>query len=236
MLPSPLVAEIVSASGADWLCIDLQHGLIGDEVMRLMVQAAAIRGTPVVVRVPWNEPATIMRALDAGADGVIIPMVNTGEDARAAAAATRFPPRGIRSWGPLRPAMAHPGFTTDLGNELAVCIVMVETVEAVENLDEILDAPEVNGVFLGPRDLAISVTASAGGADISDRLSEMMALVADGCRRRGLVAATFCETTDEVERAQGMGYTLLGLRPDAVLLGDGMRQQLAAARALTAGE
>src|SRR5262245_24856977 len=86
VIPSAFATEVVSASGCDWLCIDTQHGLIDDGAMRVMVQAAAIRATPVAVRVPWNEPASIMRALDAGADGIIVPMVNTPDDARRAVA------------------------------------------------------------------------------------------------------------------------------------------------------
>lgn len=81
MIPGAFAAEIVSASGCDWICIDQQHGLIDDAAMRVMVQATAIRRTPTLVRVPWDEPAPIMRALDAGADGVIVPMVNSAEDA-----------------------------------------------------------------------------------------------------------------------------------------------------------
>src|SRR5206468_11043085 len=84
MIPSAFAAEVQSAAGCDWLCVDLQHGLMDEEEMRLMVQAAAIRGTPVVVRVPWNEPGAIMRALDAGAEGVLVPMVNTAEEAAMA--------------------------------------------------------------------------------------------------------------------------------------------------------
>ena len=96
--PEPFVVEIVSASGCDWLCIDQQHGLIDDAAMRVMVQAAAIRRTPTVVRVPWNEPASIMRALDAGADGVIVPMVNTQKEAEQAACTdAHYPPIGYRS-------------------------------------------------------------------------------------------------------------------------------------------
>src|SRR5205814_2028442 len=94
MISSPFAAEIMSAAGCDWLCIDLQHGLIDEAAMRGMVQAAAIRDTPVLVRVPWNEPGAIMRALDAGAEGVIVPMVNTVAEARSAAGASRYPPLG----------------------------------------------------------------------------------------------------------------------------------------------
>jgi 4-hydroxy-2-oxoheptanedioate aldolase len=231
MLPDPLSAEILSASGADWICIDLQHGLIGDEAMRLMVAAAAIRKTPVIVRAPWNEPSSIMRALDAGADGVIVPMVNTEADACAAAAATRFPPLGNRSWGPLRPAMTHAGFSPVLGNDLAICLVMVETAEAVENLDAIAGAPGVDGVFVGPKDLSISLTGEVGGPFSSARSAEVVGLVAEACRSRGLIAGTICDTAEEMRRCQELGYSLISVPPDAVLLGAAMRAELEAARA-----
>ena len=119
MIPSAFGAEIVSASGCDWVCIDQQHGLIDDGDMRLMVQATAIRRTPTVVRVPWNEPGAIMRALDAGADGVIIPMVNSKEEAERAAFATRYPPGGYRSWGALRSGMARRDFSPASANTRA---------------------------------------------------------------------------------------------------------------------
>lgn len=235
MMASALAAEVISRSGADWLCIDLQHGLIDESEMRALVVAAQLRATPVLVRVPWNEPSVIMRSLDAGADGVIVPMVNSGPEAAAAAAATRFPPDGTRSWGPLRPAMRHAGFSPAMANEQAVCLVMVETVGAVAQLDAILDAPCVDGVFLGPKDLAISHRGSPVGALSDGELLEMARRVADGCRARGLVAATICDDADESARMRDIGFTLLAVRPDATLLGDAMARDLAAARAASAG-
>ena len=148
MIPSAFCAEIVSASGCGWMVIDQQHGLIGDEEMRLMVQAAGIRRTPVLVRVPWNEPAAIMRALDAGADGVVVPMVNDVVEAERATRASHYPPLGYRSWGPLRSLMAVPAYRPPLGNEQAVCLVMIETVEGFNTLDAILEVPGVDGVLV----------------------------------------------------------------------------------------
>lgn len=234
MISSAFAAEIVSASGCDWLGIDLQHGLVGEEGMRVMVQAAAIRGTPVVVRVPWNEPGTIMRALDAGADGVIVPMVNTPAEAEQAAAASHYPPLGNRSWGPLRSMMAEPGFTPTLGNQQTVCIVMIETAQAVENLEPILNVPGVDGVFVGPNDLAISHSGSADGAGTSPRDVEMIERIAQVCKSRGLAVGTACSGPEDVRRWQEMGYTFLALSSDAALIGEAMSHQLKAARAAAA--
>ncbi len=230
MVPSAFATEIVSAAGCDWLCLDLQHGLIGEAEMRVMMQAAAIRGTPVVVRVPWNEPGAIMRALDAGASGVIVPMVNTPEEARAAATATRYPPHGIRSWGPLRSQMAQPGFDPALGNGQVVCLVMIETVEGYENLDAILDVPGVDGAFLGPNDLAISHSGSTEGAGTSPRDLEMIERIAAACAERKLTAGTVAGGGEDAHRWEKLGYTLLGISSDAALLSQGMTVELGIAR------
>ena len=104
-IPSPFSAEMMGRSGFDWVCIDTQHGVIGYDQMMPMLQALSITATPAFVRVPWNQPDHIMKALDAGAQGVIVPMVSTEEDAKAAVAAAKYPPVGMRSWGPIRAAL-----------------------------------------------------------------------------------------------------------------------------------
>ena len=230
MIPAAFAAEVLSASGCDWLCVDMQHGLMDDAVMRSMVQAAEIRRTPVVVRVGWNEPAAIMRALDAGAEGVLVPMVNTAEEARQAAGASHYPPVGYRSWGPLRSGMAQPDFDPALGNEQTVCLVMIETVEAVENLGSILDVPGVDGVVVGPNDLAISHSGGNEGAGTSPRDVELIEQIARECASRGLAAGISCTSGEDARRWQRAGYSLLALPSDAGLLGQAMVQTLAVAR------
>jgi 4-hydroxy-2-oxoheptanedioate aldolase len=232
-LPGALVTEIVSASGADWLCLDIQHGLIGDEVMRAMIQAADIRRTPTFVRVPWNDEAAIMRALDAGAEGVIVPMVNSAAEARKAVGASRYPPAGFRSWGPLRSSMAIPGFDPRVGNERTVCLVMVETLEAVESLDAILDVPGIDGVFVGPNDLMISYAGTNKDCGTDPRNLELIETIAKGCAARGLAAGIACSSPDEAHRFEALGYTILGLPSDATLLGAALVRTLAGARAGT---
>jgi len=231
MLSDAFAAEIVSASGVDWLCVDMQHGYAGDEAVRHMVQAAAIRATPVLVRVPWNEPSVIMRALDAGADGVIVPMINSASDARAAVAASRYPPLGTRSWGPLRASLAQPGFSPSVGNELTVCVAMVETVEAVANLEEIVSVPGLDGILIGPNDLAISHRGSNDGAATSSHDVELIRHVARLCERVGLCCGIVCASGADAKRWQAASFTLLALSSDVALLADGMSAQLSAARA-----
>ena len=173
-IPAPYLLEILGSVGFDWLCIDMQHGLIGDDLLPSMLMAAAVSGTPALVRTRWNEPAAIMRSLDAGAAGVIVPLVNDRDEALSAARACRYPPNGFRSWGPMRPLEdGAPGASSDDG---ALCIVMVETQQAAAGAAAIVSAPGVDGVFVGPSDLSLSV-AGRLGADIS---------AADDSRRRGV--------------------------------------------------
>jgi 4-hydroxy-2-oxoheptanedioate aldolase len=230
MLPSAFATEIVSAAGCDWILIDLQHGPIDDGALRVMIQAADIRSTPVLVRVPWNDPAAIMRSLDAGAAGVVIPMVNNAAEAESAARASRYPPRGYRSWGPARSIMAQPAFTPATGNDQCLCIVMIETVDGFENLDSILDVPNVDGVLVGPVDLRISQTGSTDGAGSAEGDVEMIRAIAAACARRALIPGIWCGTADEARRWRREGYTLLGLHSDAGLIGEGLTAMLAAAR------
>jgi 4-hydroxy-2-oxoheptanedioate aldolase len=230
MIPGAFAAEIVSASGCDWVCIDQQHGLIDDAAMRGMGQATAIRRTPTLVRVPWNDPAAIMRALDAGADGVIVPMVNSVEEARRAAFATRYPPKGYRSWGALRSGMAKRDFNPRWANSQCVCLVMIESVEAMDNLDDILDVPGVDGALVGPNDLSISHSGDTAGAASSTRDVEMIVQIGEGCRKRGLAGAISGIDLKEVTRWETAGFSLIGLPSDAALLGQGMSGSLETAR------
>src|SRR5256714_13047251 len=108
-IPSAFPAELMGRCGFDWVCVDTQHGLVGYDQMALMLQALSITGTPAFVRVPWNSPGDIMKALDAGAQGVIAPVVNSAAEARQAVSACRSPPEGFRRWGPMRAALGVAG-------------------------------------------------------------------------------------------------------------------------------
>jgi 4-hydroxy-2-oxoheptanedioate aldolase len=230
MLANAFGAEIVGASGCDWLCLDLQHGYIDDQAMRAMIQAASIHGVPVLVRVAGNDPSAIMHALDAGAEGVIVPMISTGDDALRAAQASHYPPLGDRSWGPLRAALTRPGFDPVAGNEQVLCIAMMETVEGVENLEEIIAVPGLDAVLIGPNDLAISHSGTRAGAATSARDLELIERVANVCREAAFPAGIVCASGEDARRWQKAGFTLLALPSDVMLLVAGMQEHLAAAR------
>ena len=218
VIPSPFSAELMGRAGFDWVCIDTQHGLIGYDHMVPMLQALSATGIPGFVRVPWNQPADIMKALDAGAQGVIVPMVNSKEEASSAAGACRYPPQGYRSWGPTRAALQVSGYGTENANRAVVCMVMIETVEGLAAIDEILSVPGVDGVFIGPNDLAVThgmKPDATAGAPEHRRLIEK---ILQACTRRGLIAGIHCSGPDTAIRWREAGFRMLNVDNDSVFL------------------
>lgn len=211
-------AEIVGGAGYDWVCIDTQHGLIGYDAMVPMLQALTAAGAATLVRVAWNDPPTIMKALDAGAEGVIVPMVNTADEARAAVAACRYVPHGTRSWGPIRPRLLNPEYSIESAQEV-VCAVMCETVAALANLDEILDVPGVDAVFVGPNDLAVSMGIQGSGyAGENPDHHRAMEEIGRACQARGITAGIMCGTPETAEHWRQAGFRMLAIESDARLL------------------
>lgn len=156
MLDSAQIAEEFAMSGADYLYIDQQHGLADTRGLLEMLRAAEKGDTSVLVRVASNSDSAIAHALDAGAHGVIVPMVEDRLGAEAAAQSSRYAPEGRRSWGPIR---ASHGLGTDprIVNEEVLCFVMVETSEGLANIDDIVSVPGIDGVYIGPADLSVSL-------------------------------------------------------------------------------
>ena len=157
MIPSAFSAEVIAHGGFDWVCVDMQHGIIDYAQMVTMLQAVSATPVTPLVRVPWNEPGIIGKALDAGARGVIIPMVNSVDDAERAVAACRYAPAGARSYGPVR-ANYSAGFDYFAhANADVLCIVMIETKAAVADVDDILSVPGIDAVYVGPADLSVTL-------------------------------------------------------------------------------
>ncbi len=155
-IPSSFSAELVAGTDVDYVCVDQQHGVVNYASMVPMLQAIEAAGATPITRVLSNDPFRIMKALDAGAWGVIVPLVNGAGEAARAMAACRYPPHGIRSYGPIRAASVIGSRNPeDLAGEV-LCLVMVETREALENVEEIAATPRVDGIYIGPADLAIS--------------------------------------------------------------------------------
>jgi len=218
VIPSPFSAELMGLAGFDWVCLDMQHGLIGYDAMVPMLQAVSRTGTPAFVRVPWNQPDHIMKALDAGAQGVVVPMVNSVADAQAATGACRYPPRGYRSWGPVRAALELSGFNPELANRDVVCAVMVETAAALADLDAILSVPGIDAVYVGPNDMAVThgLPPNANPTDPEHR--RLISSVREACDRHGIVAGIHCGSVETAAGWREEGFRMLNVLSDAVLL------------------
>ncbi len=156
-IPSAFSAEVVAHQGYDSLTIDMQHGVVDYQTAVTMLQA--ISTTPVIplARVPWNDPAILMKSLDAGVYGVICPMINTRAEAEALVRACKYPPRGYRSFGPVRASIYAGSDYVDHANDDLIVMPMIETAEALKNLDEILSVPGVDAVYVGPADLSLAL-------------------------------------------------------------------------------
>ncbi len=228
-VPSSVSAEIMAHAGFDWVCVDMQHGLIDYAQMVHMLQGISSGRAVPLVRVPRNEPGIIGKSLDAGAWGIIVPMVNSREDAEAAVAACRYAPLGIRSYGPLR-ANYLTGFDYfDGANRQVACIVMVETREAVANVEEIVSVPGVDAVYVGPADLSVTLGLPPAPDQAEPIFTDALERVVDACRRHDVVPGIAGNADTAVKRLD-QGFRLVEVASDAGLLGVGAGKALERAR------
>jgi 4-hydroxy-2-oxoheptanedioate aldolase len=187
-IPSAWSAEILAHVGFDALTIDMQHGLADYNTALSMLQAISTTDVVPLVRVPWNEPLTIMRLLDAGVYGIIAPMVNNRAEAEAFVGACRYPPLGYRSYGPIR-ANVYAGDDYFAGaNATVLTLAMIETAEALENLDDILSVEGLDGVYVGTVDLSISMGLPDLGKLDDVQLRRAIDLVLTATNKYGLIA------------------------------------------------
>lgn len=228
-IPSPLVAEAAASAGFDYVCIDMQHG--GADYQAALAMLAAMRSgeaTP-VVRVPWNEPGIIGRMLDAGALGIVIPMVNSVAEAQAAVAACRYAPVGARSFGPLRAGSIYgPSYFADANREIA-CIPMIETVQAVDGIDAILDVPGIDAVYVGPADLSITYGLPPGVDNPGTVFDEAIATIVAACGARGITPGIHSIAPLAAKRV-GNGFRMITISSDLGGLTATMRSEVKLAR------
>jgi len=232
-LPNTFSAELMAHQGFDWLTIDMQHGLIdyGDVVH--MLQAISTTEVTPFVRVPWNDPPTIMKVLDAGAYGVVVPLVNNGAEAERAVAACRYPPRGIRSSGPIRAAIYGGSGYQEAAHENIACILMIETKDGIENLDEILSVEGVDGIYVGPSDLSYALGMPPRMDNEDPEHQATVARILDACRRHNVAAGIHTGGTAFSAKWLRMGFQMVTLTSDANCLVRAAQAQLRELRELT---
>ncbi|HYB91694.1 MAG TPA: aldolase/citrate lyase family protein [Candidatus Binataceae bacterium] len=224
-VPSSFSAEILAHAGFDWLCVDMQHGLIDYPQMVSMLQGMAATDVTPLVRVPWNEPGIIGKSLDAGALGVIIPMVNSPEEAEAAVAACRYAPQGRRSFGPLRASTHYGSDYYSQANATVCCIVMIETRQAVARVDEILSVPGIDAVYVGPADLSVTLGLPPGADNPDASFNDALKRIVESCHRHNIVPGIAGNASTAPKRIQ-QGFRLVEVASDSRLLAAGAAQAL----------
>jgi 2-keto-3-deoxy-L-rhamnonate aldolase RhmA len=217
-LCSPVVAESMAQIGWDWLVVDAEHSPVGFETMVNCFRAIQLGGAVPMARVPWNDTVWIQRTLDAGALGLVVPMVNSADDARAVVDNMRYATKGQRSFGGSRVAPYINGEYRTWADEQLAVIVMIETIRAVEQAEAILGVEGVVGCFIGPNDLALSMGLTQKDMGPGTEHEAAMLHVLEAARKTGKAAGKHCFSADEVTMRIGQGFQFLALASDGVFL------------------
>lgn len=217
-LDDPASAEIVARAGFDLVCVDLQHGFADLGSLPRLLHAIHTAGSASIVRVAWNAPDQIMRALDLGADGVLVPMVDDAEQARQAVAACRYAPAGTRSWGPLWGDVRRDVPEAAAGDSGTACIVMIETAAGLANVEEIAAVPGLDAVYIGPNDLSLSLGRSRTDHLTSPELADAVDRVVRAGHEAGIAVGLDCAGIDLARRWTRRGVDLTICARDSVLL------------------
>ncbi|MDX1415876.1 MAG: aldolase/citrate lyase family protein [Candidatus Promineifilaceae bacterium] len=217
-IPSSWSAEVMAHAGFDSVTVDLQHGLSGYQAAVTMLQAIATTDVIPMARSTWNDPAQIMRLLDAGAYGIICPMINNRAEAESFIGACRYPPLGYRSLGPTRARVYAGADYAQNANDTIVALAMVETQPALDNLEDILATPGLDGVFVGPGDLRLALTGKYG-MDLSDpTLLSALNQIVNVTREQNRVAGIWVPDPDTGRKMSDLGYQLITISTDTRLL------------------
>ena len=226
---SAFTAEVMAAEGFDFVGLDVQHGLYGYESVLSAIRAVNTTRAASIVRVPSLDSAFAGKVLDAGANGVIFPVVETADDAAAAVKACRYHPQGMRSFGPVRAGFLF-GRDPEVLAALAVCIVMVETARAVDNIDQIASVEGVDAVFIGPADLAITFGMAPAAAPVPGVHADAIEAVRRATSAAGLAVGISCPDAESALRLAASGYTFLPIGVDTHWVASTARAALAAVR------
>jgi 4-hydroxy-2-oxoheptanedioate aldolase len=234
-IPSSITAELAALAGYDYVCVDLQHGLGTEATMVSMFHATQAGGAVPLARLAWNEPWLIMRALDLGAAGVILPLIDNAEQAAKAVEACRYPPLGRRSYGPIRAELvAGTAVPAELGAD-ALCFAMIETRDGLDNLDEIAATPGLDGLYIGPSDLSIALglpprAVAVDPGEDRQALAEAIDRVREACVANGIVPGMHCAGGAAAERYATDGFRLITVGVDTSLFKSTISHELSAAR------
>jgi 4-hydroxy-2-oxoheptanedioate aldolase len=229
-------AETMAHQGWDTLTIDLQHGLVDDPAMVGMLQAISTTATVPLVRVPWLEPGILMKSLDAGAYGLICPMVNTADDAARFVAYTTYAPRGTRSFGPVRGLLYGGPDYAQHADETIVRFAMIETAQALDHLDAILAVEGLDAVYIGPSDLSLALGCKPTFDDVEPRVAEAIAHILGRAKVHGVRVGIHNGVAEGAAARVAMGFDFVTVSSDARLIAAGSQQILKTLRAAGVGQ
>lgn len=229
-IPSSYSAEILGHAGFDSITIDLQHGMIGMDAALPMFQALSATPTIPLARVPWNDPAQIMRLLDTGAYGIICPMISTVDDAENFVRSCRYPPRGQRSFGPARGLLYGGADYYPHADREILAIGMIETAEGLDNLDQILAIEGLDGIYVGPNDLALALGCVPKSESEEQVVVDAIAHICARTRAANKIAGMFCSSGEAAARRIREGFNMVTPGNEGSMLVNAARAALAAAR------
>jgi 4-hydroxy-2-oxoheptanedioate aldolase len=230
-IPNSFAAETMAHQGWDTLTVDMQHGVVDYQAMVTMLQAVSTTDTVPIVRVPWLEPASLMKALDAGAYGVICPMVNTREDAQKLVAWTHYAPQGTRSFGPVRALLYGGADYPQHANDTIITFAMIETAQALDNLDSILSVEGLDAVYIGPSDLSISLGCKPTMDDLEPKAQQAVDHILARAKAHGIVAGIHNTGPESALKRIAKGFQFVTVSSDARLIAAGAQQVVATMRA-----
>jgi 4-hydroxy-2-oxoheptanedioate aldolase len=231
-------AEIMASQGFDSVTVDIQHGALDYSDVLTMFQAMQSSGATLMARVPWRDPAYIMKALDVGAMGIICPMINNAEEAVEFISYMRYPPSGQRSFGPTRVAVQVPDYGVEANNEV-LAFAMIETADGIENLEAIAATVGLDGIYVGPADLTLGTQLGRLSPGLDRTEEEMVALikkVANVCNKYGIISGIHCGTAEYASKAIGWGYNLTTVGGDTRFLTSAASASVSAWQKLTGRE
>lgn len=230
-IPNSFASETMAHQGWDTLTVDMQHGVVDYQAMVTMLQAISTTATVPVVRVPWLEPGILMKTLDAGAYAVICPMVNTREDAQRLVSWTSYAPRGTRSFGPVRALLYSGADYPEHANDTIVRFAMIETAQALENLDDILSVEGLDAVYIGPSDLSLSLGCKPSMDELEPKAAEAVEHILARAKAHGVVAGIHNTAPPAALERIAKGFQFVTISSDARLIAAGAQQVMAAMRA-----
>jgi 4-hydroxy-2-oxoheptanedioate aldolase len=229
-IPSSFSAEVMSHQGFDSLVVDMQHGVVDYQTAVTMLQAISTTSVIPFARVPWNDPAHIMKILDAGAYGIICPMINSRKEAEQLVRTCKYAPKGYRSFGPVRASIYGGSDYAQHANDTIVVMPMIETKEAVQNIDEILSTPGIDAIYVGPADLSLTLGCTPKLDQTEAPVVEALGKILDACKRHKVIAGLHNATSGYALKMASQGWQFVTLASDSRFLAAKAAEEAAAVK------